>query len=87
MVRSSSSLAHFDIAIQQIAGKNLDITDYLRRNPQGGATTEDKYDEEYVINILSEQAKLNLKYGQLFADNHLTAKQQRRKKWYTLETN
>ena len=29
---------------------------------------DENYDEEYVINILAEQANLNLKYGQLFAD-------------------
>ena len=61
-------LAHFDIAIQRIAGSNLKFTDYLSRNPIEGATPEDNYDEEYVIKILSEQAKLNAKYGQLFAD-------------------
>ena len=60
--------AHFDIAIQHIAGSNLKFTNYLSRNPVGGATPADNYDEEYVINILSEQAKLNTKYGQLFAD-------------------
>ena len=47
-------LAHFDIAIQHIAGSNLKFTDYRSRNPAGGATPEDNYDEEYVINILSE---------------------------------
>ena len=61
-------LAHFDIAIQHIAESNLKFTDYLSRNLVGGATPEDNYDEEYVINILSEQAKLNVKYGQLFTD-------------------
>ena len=29
---------------------------------------EENYDEEYVINILAEQANKNLKYGPLFAD-------------------
>ena len=46
----------------------MKFTDYLSRNPVEGATPEDNYAEEYVINILSEQAKLNAKYGQLFAD-------------------
>ena len=32
------------------------------------ATTEDVYDEQYVINILSEQAELNRKYEQIFAN-------------------
>ena len=67
-------LAHFDIAIQHIAGSNLKFTDYLSRNPVEGAIPEEIYDEEYVINILSEQAKLNAKYGQLFADQSDTSK-------------
>ena len=50
----------------------MKFTEYLSRNPVGGATPEANYDEEYEINILSEQASLNLKNGQLFADqsNH-----------------
>ena len=68
LTRWLDRLAHFDIAIQHIAGSNLKFTDYLTRNPVEGATPEDNYDEEHVINILSEQAKLNAKYGQLFAD-------------------
>ena len=67
-------LAHFDIAIQHIAGSNLKFTDYFSRNPVGGATPEDNYDEEYVINILFEQATLNLKYGHLFADQSYDSK-------------
>ena len=68
LTRWLDRLAHFDIAIQHIAGSNLKFTDYLSRNPVEGATPEDNYDEEYLIDILSEQAKLNAKYGQLFAD-------------------
>ena len=68
LTRWLDRLAHFDIAIQHIAGSNLKFTDYLSRNQVGGATPEDNYDEEYVINILSEQAKLNIKYGPIFAD-------------------
>ena len=60
--------ANFDIAIQHIAGSNLKVTDYLSTNPVEGATLENNHDEEYVITILSEQASLNLKYGQLYAD-------------------
>ena len=44
----------------------MKFTDYLSRNPVGGAPTEDKYDEDYVINILTEHAELNAKYGSLF---------------------
>ena len=70
LTRWLDRLAHFDIAIQHIAGSNLKFTDFLNRNPVEveNATTEDVYDEQYVINILSEQAELNLKYGSLFVD-------------------
>ena len=66
LTRWLDRLAHFDIAVQHIAGKNLKFTHYLSRNPVEGAPTENKYDEEYVINILTEHAKLNAKYGSLF---------------------
>ena len=68
LTRWLDRLTHFDISIQHIAGSNLKFTDYLSRNPVGGATPKEIYDEEYVINILTEQAKLNIKYGQIFAD-------------------
>ena len=61
--RCLDRLTHFDISIQHIAGSNLKFTNYLSRNSLGGATPEKSYDEEYVINILAEQAELNLKYG------------------------
>ena len=49
LTRWLDQLAQFDIAIQHIAGSNLNFTDYLSRNPAGGAAPEDIYDEEYVI--------------------------------------
>ena len=67
-------LTHFEISIQHNAGNNLKFTDYLGKNPVGGATSEEKYDEEYFINILSEQAKLNIKYGPIFADQSKSEK-------------
>ena len=75
LTRWLDRLTHFDISIQQIAGSNLKFTDYLSRNPVGGATPEENYDEEYVIIILTEQAELNLKYGQLFEDQSKCSKE------------
>ena len=60
--------AHFDISVQPIAGSNLKFTDFLSRNPVEGATTENMYDEQYVINVLTEQAKLNSKYRRIFTN-------------------
>ena len=74
LTRWLDRLTHFDISIQHIAGSNLNFTDYLSRNPVGGLTPKENYDEEYVINILAEQAELNLKYGQLFADQSKCSK-------------
>ena len=68
LLRWLDRLAYFEIAIQHITGSNLKCTKNLSRNPVGGAMPKDKYDKEYVINILSEQAIIKFKYGQLFAD-------------------
>ena len=73
LTRWLDRLAHFDKAIQHIAGSNSKFTDFLSRNPVENATTEDVYDEQYVINILSEQAELNRKNGQVFADQSQSA--------------
>ena len=73
LTRWLDRLAHFDIAVQHIAGSNLNFTDFLSRNPVEKATNEDVYDEQYIINILSEQAELNVKYGTLFADQSKSA--------------
>ena len=63
LTRLLDRFAHFDIAIQHIAGSYLKCTDFLSRNPVENATTEDVYDEQYVFNILSAQVNLNIKYG------------------------
>ena len=68
LTRWLDQLTYFDISIQHIAGSNLKFTDYISRNPVGGATPEANCDEEYVNNILTEQAELNSKYGPIFAD-------------------
>ena len=54
LTRWLDRLTHFDISIQHIAGNNLKFTDYLSRKPVGGATPEEIYNEEYVINIIAD---------------------------------
>ena len=66
-------LAHFDIAVQLITGSNLKFTNFLSRNPIGRAAIEDKYDKEFLINILAEHAALNAKYGS-FSNNQSNAR-------------
>ena len=75
ITRLLDRLAHFDIAVQHFPGKNLKFTDYLSRNPVERAPTESKYDEEYVINILTVHAKMNAKYGSLFDSQSENSKQ------------
>ena len=74
LTRWLDRLTHFDISIQDIAGNNLKCTDYLSKNPVGGATPEEKYVDEYVITILFEHAKLDSKHGTLFADQSKQSK-------------
>ena len=75
LTRWLDRLAQFDIAVQHIAGSDLKFTDYISRNPVGRAPTENKYDEEYVINILNEHAEINAKYGSLFDSQSEYSKQ------------
>ena len=44
LTRWLDRLAHFGIAVQHIAGRNLKFTNYLYRNPVEGEPTESKYD-------------------------------------------
>ena len=59
-------LAHFDISVQHKAGSNLKFTDYLSSNPVEEAPEDKIYDEQNVVNALTEEAKLNLKHCRLF---------------------
>ena len=74
LTRWLDRLTHFDISIQHIAGSNLKFTDYLSRNPVGGAIPEENYNQEYAINILTEQVEFDLEYGQLFANQSESSK-------------
>ena len=66
LTRWLDRLAHIDIRVQHIAGRNLKFTDCLSRNPVEAAPTESKYDEGYIIDILANYPKLNAKYSSLF---------------------
>ena len=74
-------LGYFDVAIQHFAENNLNFTDSPSQNPVGGATLEDNYIEEDVINILTEQTNGSVKYGTVFVDQ-LDNSERKIKKWY-----
>ena len=65
LTRRLDIVAHFDISIKYTAGKNLKLTDYLSSHPKEESWTGDSYEEEYVIEILSEIFKKNHKDCQL----------------------
>ena len=80
LTRWLDRLAHFDIAVQHIAGRKLKFIDYLSRNPVEQAPRVSKYDEEYGIIILTEHAKSNAKYGSLFDSQSENSKQDTERK-------
>ena len=61
-------------SLQRVASSNSNFTDYLSRSLVGGAIQEEIFDELYVINTLTEQTKLNIKYGPLFPDQSICNK-------------
>ena len=65
MVRPASIFRDYNTAY---TWKQFEIHRLPKPHPVEGATTENMYDEQYVINILTEQAELNLKYGRVFAN-------------------
>ena len=65
LTRWLDRLAHFDININHIAGKHLQLTDYLSRNPISQAEQIELYDEEYVINNISLLNDFIKEYGSL----------------------
>ena len=79
--------AHFDISVQHIAGSNLKFTDFLSSKPVEGAMTENMYDEQYVINILTEQAELNSKYGRIFTNQSQQAPNKKTRREHKLNNN
>ena len=52
LTRWLDRLAHFDINTKHTAGKHLNLTDYLSRNPISKPEPIENYDEEYVRNEL-----------------------------------
>ena len=65
MAKSTSA---FSINVSHIAGKHLERTDYLSRNPSALPQADDAYDDEYVINHIIPHYKFVTKYGSI--SNH-----------------
>ena len=58
-------LAHFDISKRYTEGNILKFMEYLSGSPSEATSTEENYEEHYVILTLSELFTLNNQHGQL----------------------
>ena len=68
LTRCLDRLTQFDISMQNLTGTNLKCFDYLSRNSEGGATRDkNNHNEDYVNNIKTVQAELNLEFDPKFA--------------------
>ena len=76
LTRWLDQFSQFDIAVQQVAGSNLEHINFLSRIPVNGVVSEAKYDEEYVINISTEHAELDKEYGSLFDNQSKCTKEE-----------
>ena len=66
-------LAHFDIKIKHIAGKDLALTDYLSRHPISKPEPIESYDEEYVINCVIPLAEFINNHGSITDEKNTEA--------------
>ena len=73
LTRWLDRLAHFSITVSHIAGKHLELMDYLSRAPSAPPQADDAYDEEYVINSIIPHYKYMTKCGCL--SNHVDQSQ------------
>ena len=65
LTRWIDRLSHFDVSVQYCAGKHMNLTDYLSRNPVGKPENEDEYEEEYAINCIEELKQFTERNGSI----------------------
>ena len=80
LTRWLDRLAHFDIQIKHVAGKHLNLTDYLSRNPISKPEPIENYDEEYVFNCIIPLLEfINTIYGSITDEIERTARTDQKK--------
>ena len=75
LTRWLDRLNHFDISLKYTAGKEINFTDSISRNPTKTAEPEENYEEEFVINAIAQLATVNGRIGRIFdqSENSNTA--------------
>ena len=79
LTRWLDRLAHFDIQIKHVAGKHLNLTDYLSRNPISKPEPIENYDEEYVINCIIPLLEFINTHGSITDEKERTARTDQKK--------
>ena len=59
-------LTLFDISLKHTAGKEIKFTDSFRRSPTDNPEPKDNYENEFVINAISQLATVNSCLGRIF---------------------
>ena len=79
LTRWLDRLAHFDIQIKHVAGKHLNLTDYLSRNPISKPEPIENYNEEYVFNCIIPLLEFINTHGGITDEKERTARTDQKK--------
>ena len=78
LTRWLDRLAHFYTQIKHIAGKNLNLTDYLSKNPISNPGPKKNYDKEYVINCIIPLLEFINTYGSITDEKEIITRTDQR---------
>ena len=59
-------LNHFDKTLKYTAGKDINFTNFISRNPTEIAEPEEIYEKEFVISAIAQLATVNCRIGRIF---------------------
>ena len=66
LTRWLDRLNHFDISLKHTAGKEIQFTDFISRNPTENPEPKENYEEEFVSNAIAQLATVNARTGRIF---------------------
>ena len=66
LTRWLDRLNDFDISLKHTAGKEINFTAFISRNPTENPEPEKNYEEEFVINAIAQLATVNARIGRIF---------------------
>ena len=59
-------LNHFDICLKPTAGKEIEFTDFISRNPTKNSEPEENNEKEFDDNAIAHLATANARIGRIF---------------------